>query len=60
MNFVQTKPTFPMLVLTSAILFGSVISEARSDPLSDAAGQYRIEPSSRIAFSVGKVGGGGI
>ena len=56
----RVKSAFPMLVLTSAILFGSAISEARSDPLSDAAGQYRIEPSSRIAFNVGKVGGGGI
>jgi polyisoprenoid-binding protein YceI len=33
---------------------------AHSDPLAEAAGNYRIAPSSRIAFSVAQVGGGGI
>lgn len=33
---------------------------AQSPELSDVAGKYSVTPSSRIAFSVGQVGGGGI
>lgn len=33
---------------------------ARADKLSDAAGQYRIDGSSQVDFTVSKVGGGGI
>lgn len=33
---------------------------ARADALSEAAGNYRIEPSSSIKFKVDQVGGGGI
>lgn len=36
------------------------IASAHADALSEAAGSYRIEPSSRIAFHVGQIGGGGI
>lgn len=33
---------------------------AKADTLSQVAGSYKIQPSSRIGFSVGQVGGGGI
>ncbi|MGB3386643.1 MAG: YceI family protein [Pseudaminobacter sp.] len=38
----------------------ALASSARADALSEAAGSYRIEPSSRIAFHVGQIAGGGI
>ncbi|PSJ60186.1 polyisoprenoid-binding protein [Mesorhizobium soli] len=34
------------------------IGAAQADPLAEAAGEYRIEPSSHIGFRVEKVGGG--
>lgn len=37
-----------------------LIVDAHADALSEAAGRYSIEPSSRIAFHVGQVAGGGI
>jgi polyisoprenoid-binding protein YceI len=46
-------------LLTVALLLATAIS-ARSDTLSSLHGQYLIAPSSRIAFSVAQVGGGGI
>lgn len=36
------------------------VVSAHADALSEAAGSYRIEPSSRIAFHVGQIAGGGI
>jgi polyisoprenoid-binding protein YceI len=39
--------------------FAFVVS-AHADALSEAAGNYRIDPSSRIAFHVGQIAGGGI
>lgn len=44
------------IVLTLALQFTS----AQADALSEAAGSYRIDSSSRIAFHVGQAGGGGI
>jgi polyisoprenoid-binding protein YceI len=45
--------------LTAALLLATAIS-ARPDALSSLHGRYVITPSSRIAFSVAQVGGGGI
>ena len=45
--------------LTVALLLLSAIS-ARPDTLSSLHGRYLIAPSSRIAFSVAQIGGGGI
>jgi polyisoprenoid-binding protein YceI len=45
--------------LTVALLLLSAIS-ARPDKLSSLHGRYMITPSSRIAFSVAQIGGGGI
>ena len=56
----KIKTALPALVAASGILLGGVLTEARADALSEAAGQYRINASSHIAFSVGQVGGGGI
>jgi polyisoprenoid-binding protein YceI len=54
------KSTLSMLAVASGILLGGALAGARADALSEAAGQYRINASSHIAFSVGQVGGGGI
>jgi polyisoprenoid-binding protein YceI len=45
--------------LTVALLLATAIS-ASSDTLSNLHGRYLITPSSRIAFSVAQLGGGGI
>lgn len=45
--------------LAVALLFATVIS-ARPDALSSLHGRYVITPSSRIAFLVAQIGGGGI
>ena len=54
------KSTSSMLAVASGILLGGALAGARADALSEAAGQYRINASSHIAFSIGQVGGGGI
>ncbi len=38
----------------------SLIAPARADTLSTLNGRYTIDPSSRVAFSVAQIGGGGI
>ena len=60
MPTLKIKSALPALVAAWGILLGGVLTGARADALSEAAGQYRINASSHIAFSVGQVGGGGI
>ncbi|WP_457300090.1 YceI family protein [Phyllobacterium sp. P5_D12] len=43
-----------------AVTLASIPLVAKADTLSQVAGSYKIQPSSRIGFSVGQVGGGGI
>jgi polyisoprenoid-binding protein YceI len=47
-------------LLQAAALAALFASPARADILSEAAGKYRIEPQSKISFTVDQVGGGGI
>lgn len=47
-------------LLVCLIPVSGLVAHARADALSEAAGRYSIEPSSRIAFHVGQVAGGGI
>ena len=47
-------------LFVSAILAASSGQAAQAPKLSDVAGKYGVAPSSRIAFSVAQVGGGGI
>ena len=47
-------------LLAIGLLALSAIVPARADSLSTLRGRYVIDPSSRIAFSVAQVGGGGI
>ena len=60
MQILKVKSALPMLAIASSILFGAILAEAHADPLSEAAGQYRIDASSHISFRVDQVGGGGI
>jgi polyisoprenoid-binding protein YceI len=46
--------------MLGAFLLALTCGTAQADDLSDAAGKYRIEPQSKINFSVAQVGGGGI
>lgn len=48
------------IVLSAGLAALFVSLPAHADPLAEAAGKYSIAPSSRIAFSVAQVGGGGI
>jgi polyisoprenoid-binding protein YceI len=51
------------LLFASALLLASTIGQvwaANTPELSEVAGKYTVTPSSRIAFSVAQVGGGGI
>lgn len=50
---------FTTLLATGLLLLPAVIA-ARADTLSALQGSYVIDPSSRIAFSVAQIGGGGI
>lgn len=47
-------------VLATGLLLLSAFTPVRADSLSDLRGRYVVDPSSRIAFSVGQIGGGGI
>jgi polyisoprenoid-binding protein YceI len=53
---------FPMSrpLLATGLLLLTAVVPAHADGLSTLQGQYVIDPSSRIAFSVAQIGGGGI
>lgn len=55
--FLRHATRWLMVCLVPAL---GLVVDARADALSEAAGSYSIEPSSRIAFHVGQVAGGGI
>jgi len=57
-NQTTMSPSLTSTMLAFA-LFG-LAGAAQADALAEAAGKYRIEPSSHIGFSIGQVGGGGI
>jgi cytochrome b561/polyisoprenoid-binding protein YceI len=50
----------PGATVVAAGLVLAIPAAARADALAEAAGRYRITPSSSIAFTVRQVGGGGI
>src|SRR5262249_51602599 len=59
MNISNALPSAVRIAVAASLLSISSLA-ARADTLSEVAGRYNIQPSSRIAFSVGQVGGGGI
>lgn len=56
----KTTAIPPVTAATLALVLFGLACPARADPLAEAAGKYRIQPTSHIGFSVGQVGGGGI
>ncbi|QND53035.1 polyisoprenoid-binding protein [Phyllobacterium sp. 628] len=58
------KNTRSLFALTAraamALLFAIVPALANADTLSEVAGRYKIDSSSRIGFAVAQIGGGGI
>jgi len=56
----QTTASTSMTGAGLALAFLILAGVAHADELADAAGKYRIDPSSHISFSVGQVAGGGI
>lgn len=47
-------------VLAAGLLLATAVVPVRADTLSALRGRYVVDPTSRIAFSVAQVGGGGI